>query len=98
MWIGLRKELKIKAVILTSKMTCKPAYHFIPVAPPETENGVHGNVKSVQHQVSSMAPRLLNILLRKLQGQVLEKFQIFSDMTADYAGFDSGERKLLMFL
>ena len=35
-------------------MTCKPAYHFIPVAPPETENGVHGNVKSVQHQVSSI--------------------------------------------
>jgi hypothetical protein len=33
------------------------------------------------------APRLLNILLRKLPGQVLEKFQIFSDMTADHAGF-----------
>jgi len=31
--------------------------------------------------------RLLNILLRKLPGKVLEKFQIFSDTTADYAGF-----------
>jgi hypothetical protein len=33
------------------------------------------------------APRLLNILLRELPGEVLEKFQIFSDTTADYAGF-----------
>ena len=33
------------------------------------------------------APRLLNILLRKLPGKVFEKFQIFSDTTADYAGF-----------
>jgi hypothetical protein len=32
-------------------------------------------------------PRLLNILLRKLPGKVLEKFQIFSDTTADHAGF-----------
>src|SRR6266480_4078499 len=33
------------------------------------------------------APRLLNILLRKLSGKVFETFQIFSNTTADYAGF-----------
>jgi hypothetical protein len=31
-WIGLRKELKIKGVILISKMTFEPGYHFITVA------------------------------------------------------------------
>jgi hypothetical protein len=33
------------------------------------------------------APRLLNILLRKLPGKVLENFQISSETTADYARF-----------
>jgi hypothetical protein len=40
------------------------------------------NVKS-----PASALRLLNILLRKLPGKVFETFQIFSDTTADYAGF-----------
>jgi len=33
MWIGLRKELKGRAVILIFKMTCELAYHFVTLAP-----------------------------------------------------------------
>jgi hypothetical protein len=42
---------------------------------------------SVESPASAL--RLLNILFRRLPGKVLEKFQIFSDMTPDYVGFQT---------
>jgi hypothetical protein len=43
------------------------------------------DVQNMQRRISSIGPALLNILLRKLPGEVLEKFQIFSETTAGYA-------------
>jgi hypothetical protein len=53
----------------------------------ETEIAFMGMLKVSSLKSSASAPRLLNILLRKLPGQVLEKFQIFSDTTAGSCGF-----------
>jgi hypothetical protein len=50
-------------------------------------------VSSVKSPSGISRPRLLNILLRKLPGKVLGKFQIFSDTTADYAGFRKAKNK-----
>jgi hypothetical protein len=48
-------------------------------------------VSSLRHR----PPHLLSILLRKLPGKVLEKFQIFSDTTAGFMRvFDSEECRL----
>jgi hypothetical protein len=53
----------------------------------ETEMAFMGMLKVSGVKSSASAPCLLNILQRELPSKVLEKFQIFSDTTADYAGF-----------
>jgi hypothetical protein len=60
----------------------------------EIEIAFTGMLKASSVKSPASASRPLNILLRKLPGKVLEKFQIFSDTTADHAVFDSGERRL----
>ena len=46
-----------------------------------------GMLRVFSIKVSSIGTTPSNILLRKLPEKVLEKFQIFSELTADYAGF-----------
>jgi len=76
-------------------MTCKPAYHFIPVAPPETENGVHGNVKSIQHQVSSIGTTPSQHPSTETAGKSSRKVSnLFRHDRRIMRVFDSGERRL----
>jgi hypothetical protein len=52
------------------------------------------DIQNMQRRVSSIGPGFHNILLRKLPGEVLEKFQIFSERIAGYTTLQLWGRRL----